>query len=255
MRALNLVYPVMLFLAIESIPSLHSICTDKTSVIDDRIIGEWVDSTDYNKSAYSKRWNFERYDSMEYRYKNSEEYSIKVNNHLLDTSLINKLGYELYKSEKGNFYTLNYSSINGIFSAAPFSKNNDKMIVNLTMINGQLYADFYPWTYNGSSPYKGIESYKDQLNRNFKVRHKNPNTIYGHTFSKVILKNKSLIIKPINYEYIKRLINEKRIRIKHEKVKGRIIITATTEELRAFLHKYGDKDELFLDGQQLRLNQ
>lgn len=68
-----------------------------------------------------------------------------------------------------------------------------------------------------------------------------------HTFSKIILKNDSLIINLFKDSWIEEQITENRVRIKHEKTEDFILITAGTEELQKFIIKYGNMPEAYRD--------
>ena len=243
---------VLIIIISGCIPSLHPIFTEDTRVIDDRIIGEWIDIVDYdNQCPYPKKWDFQRYTNFEYRYKNLGDYTIYVDNHELDTSITNRLNYDLYSANKKEYYTLNYHHYNALrFPKVQF----EKMIVNLTTIRGELYADFYPWISSGSDPYAKIRGTKIGNPFDLNMNRFQSNTIYGHTFAKIIFEDSKMIIKPFDPTYFEKLIKEEKIRLKHEIVNDEIIITASTEELRNFVGKYGSRDELFLEGDILHCN-
>jgi hypothetical protein len=66
--------------------------------------------------------------------------------------------------------------------------------------------------------------------------------------AKVEIPNDSmLLLKFINGSYVKSLIDNGNIKIKHEedKMYGMFLITAPSEELQQFLLKYGDDERIY----------
>lgn len=74
--------------------------------------------------------------------------------------------------------------------------------------------------------------------------------IPAHTLAKIKV-GRSLEIKWFNEEWLKKLFEENRIKISHEKLKlygddeESYILTASTDELQKFLLKYGDDSNAF----------
>ncbi|GAB5410343.1 MAG: hypothetical protein BalsKO_27080 [Balneolaceae bacterium] len=75
-----------------------------------------------------------------------------------------------------------------------------------------------------------------------------------HTFSRIDIRGDLLTLYFFKEDWIKRLIMENRIRIKHERVpdinndtSSNILITASTDELQKFIEKYGGETEAFDD--------
>ncbi|PLX22426.1 MAG: hypothetical protein C0599_06385 [Salinivirgaceae bacterium] len=68
-----------------------------------------------------------------------------------------------------------------------------------------------------------------------------------HTFTKIERKGDSLILTGFDARYIIKLLEERKIRIKHEMSDGNMLLTAPTEELQKFIIKYADDPELFDD--------
>jgi len=236
------------------IPSLHPIFTLENRVIDDRIVGIWMDEEDYNnKSQFAKKWDFQRFTNFEYRYKDLEKFKINVSNFEIDTNIHNKLNYKLHSQKQEEYYILNYQGSNSPFKYIP--RLSEKMIVNLTKINGELYADFYPWLPKDKSPYAAVKSTRQQSIFSMDIPRFQSNLIYGHTFAKLTFDNSNLIIKPFDPDQFERLIKEQKIRLKHEIVNEEIVITASTQELRSFISKYGNREDLFMEGDILRLSQ
>jgi len=239
------------------IPSLHPIFTDKSRSIDDRIVGEWTSSGSKSKQidvdievpvsnkitkllksslknkTQEKVYRFERSSTLTYEKVENENTSNKSTiklplqrENLPKKSLIDK-GYQITNIEEDPFYILTYSEMedNELIT--------DIMIVNLTKIGSNLYMDF--------------QNHEDfQKPSRFQT-----NMIPAHTFAKVEFDNGQLTIRSFDSEYIKKLIKNRKVRLKHETVDESIILTASTDDLRAFILKYGDDDKLFLESDYL----
>jgi len=113
-----------------------------------------------------------------------------------------------------------------------------RMMTHLTEINDVLYANFYP----------------------FNTEHLNygtfsANIVKAHSFAKLEFSNDGLSIYFFDTEMLEDLINNRQIRLKHEKigVDDDVVITASTRELRSFLEKYGHRDDLYDDPEKLVL--
>jgi len=106
-----------------------------------------------------------------------------------------------------------------------------KFIAFLTRLGTDLYLDFFP------TPTARQQQY---------------NTFYGahfigmHSFYRVQIHNdRSIELSQLKEEYLKDLIKQKRVRIKHEDIDGSYIITAPTEELQQYVLKYGRVPEAY----------
>ena len=66
-----------------------------------------------------------------------------------------------------------------------------------------------------------------------------------HTFSKVTFNEGQVSLEMFNSNWIIDMIDENRIRIKHEKASDLILLTASTEELQKFILKYGDEKKSY----------
>ena len=92
------------------------------------------------------------------------------------------------------------------------------------------------------------------LNTNFGALHK----FNVNTFSKINVKDEGLIIEPFASSWIGDQILNNRVRIKHEVVRSEfgdsqeILITASTDELRQFVEKYGKEENAYEDPIQLQ---
>lgn len=66
-----------------------------------------------------------------------------------------------------------------------------------------------------------------------------------HTIWRFEIEDDSLIIRPFNSDWIRDLIQNNQIRIKNEKTDYGLLITAGTEELQAFVKKYGADERVY----------
>ncbi len=73
-----------------------------------------------------------------------------------------------------------------------------------------------------------------------------------HTFSKLHVVNDTLNIEFFKDSWIEELIENNRIRIKHEKENGEILVTASTNELQKFVTKYAHDKRAFDDPKVLK---
>lgn len=94
----------------------------------------------------------------------------------------------------------------------------------LFKINNVLFADF--------SPYE-ITAIKES-------RMAKENYLTVHTLARVNLRNKQLFVSWLGTDYMKTMIEEKRVRIKYKYVPsaGRLILTASSEDLTAMIKRY-----------------
>lgn len=66
-----------------------------------------------------------------------------------------------------------------------------------------------------------------------------------NTFAKVSLKEDQLSISLFDGDFLKKLLDQNRIRIKHEKIDDRYILTAPPAELQKFILKYANDEKAF----------
>ncbi|WP_343673750.1 hypothetical protein, partial [Chitinophaga sp.] len=68
-----------------------------------------------------------------------------------------------------------------------------------------------------------------------------------HSYAKIQISNNGFELYFLNTELIYKLLNENKIRIKHESLPYENVITASTEELQKFVVKFADNKEFFND--------
>jgi len=249
---------ILLFMSSCILPSLHPIVSDDNRITDDRVLGEWSlgsdvkidldmsittnnpnENVDSLKADLKKKlvkdfggsdqstWKFERAAKVTWEKKDPDNpknvSTIKMDFSTLSTQ---PKGFILKSKEDLPFYVLTYYEGE--------NKDNKKEVkVEMTKIGGALYFDFVPI------------NLKPDENR-FAY-----NNISGHTFAKIKFEGGKLVMYPFDGEYIEDLIKKRRIRLKHEVVGERTILTASTQELRAFIEKYGNDEQLYGDTEEL----
>ncbi len=215
MRKLRFILAAMITILIVScLPSLHSIVNDQNRILDDRILGMWTIGED------DDAWFFEKAAEVVFEgEKNKIEYDIGA------VSLMPK-GMKITKKKELPQYILTYREWDNLDTITTY------VVVNLTKIGDHTYMDFKPLATEPRAR-EGLFSF---------------NYIYGHTFARYQMDEGRLILEFIDGQYIKDLIEKKRIRLKHEVIDNEdIVLTASTEELRAFILKYEDDERLFDD--------
>lgn len=73
-----------------------------------------------------------------------------------------------------------------------------------------------------------------------------------HTFAKIELTEEHLIIQMFNPEFLQELLENKKIRIKNEKVGEGYLLTAGTEELQKFVMKYAEEEKAYIEATSLK---
>lgn len=112
-----------------------------------------------------------------------------------------------------------------------------KFKVHLIKIDGILIADFL------------LDNYlkkKDLRLFDFHI-------IPVHTFAKVVVQGNKIHFQWLNGEWLKKLIEGNKLRIRHENNGDFILLTAKSAELQKFLRKYLTSDDAFDDGLEVEL--
>ena len=109
-----------------------------------------------------------------------------------------------------------------------------EFVARLLELDNQLFLDIFPKSEYGDI--KGIEN-------NWLQMHLFP----VHTFARISFENKAMIIEPFDPDFIIDLLEQKKIRISHEKTGNNFILTASTDELQKFVMKFGREKEAYID--------
>ncbi len=114
--------------------------------------------------------------------------------------------------------------------------------VNLVKLDGAYFMDFYPTDMPEKS--KSItDIFKDEKN-DMLAYHLLP----VHTFAKLVIEKDEIKIKLFDPDFLDKLLNERKVRIKHEALTdGGFVLTAQPEELQKFVEKYASNEELYIN--------
>jgi hypothetical protein len=198
---------ITLFLSGCFLKSLHPLVNEEDAVAVNGITGVWEKD--------DQRWTFikdgEYEDLRMTGIQGNAEFSITMTDEETDPSKAAPHSYMVVYED------LSESDIDSSYFFGSFAQ-----------LDGDLYLDLYPIDFGSL---------------NFETSHYLP----VHTFSKIILKNDSLIINLFKDSWIEEQITDNRVRIKHEKTEDSILITAGTEELQKFIIKYGNMSEAYRD--------
>ncbi len=112
----------------------------------------------------------------------------------------------------------------------PRPEDKVKFQLHLIELDGKTYIDFYPeeWSVN--------------------------NTILAfhlmgvHTFAKIDIHKEYINIAWFDPDWFEQKLKENKIRIKHEKNSGNILLTARPKDLQKFVVKYSDDENAFEEG-------
>lgn len=136
--------------------------------------------------------------------------------------------YPLWRFERGDeagtFYTLLHTGEEGKTSS---------YAVHLVELGDQAYFDFYP-----EGDQNGVKDLDDFLQIHlFPV----------HTFAKVEISAERVAFYMFDTDWLSKLIEQRKIRIRHEETDDMLLLSAGTEELQQFVEKYGHDEKAYID--------
>ena len=198
--------------------SLNPFYLDKNVLLAPEIEGNWSvqpiqskkDSTDKNSS----------------KWKMADTTSVwQIKRFISEETVKNKKGTDSTVFKPQNFYVVKLTGNNPDSVRYQFH-------LTLFRINGILYADFSP---------REITDI-----RNSRMAIENYFTV--HTLALITFQDKQLKISWLGADYMKEMIEKKRVRIKYRYVPdaGRLLLTASSEELTAMIERYADQKR-FID--------
>ena len=68
-----------------------------------------------------------------------------------------------------------------------------------------------------------------------------------HTFARLEIGKDQITFRRFDMDWLYKLFEQNKIRIAHEQTEDNILLTATTDELQAFVSKYADAKEAYLE--------
>ncbi len=213
-RNVVLILTVIIVIFQSCLPSLHPLYTENTIVLNDDILGTWIDGdSDYENIVFLEDGTPALADSSR-----KEKYGVS----------------SVFKFEKAddNSYKLIHYDDDGIEA---------KFDIYVVKLGENYYLDFYP-----------ITEFQDPKN-DFNFDYKKFNAFEAwhyypvHTFAKLTFKDGKMNIALFDTEYLGKLIKENRVRIKYENTEYGIIFTAGTKQLQEFVLKYGNDEKLYME--------
>lgn len=112
---------------------------------------------------------------------------------------------------------------------------------NLIKLGEHYYFNFYPTDDKKLAELEDNYELFERRFNSFEIFHFHP----VNTFAKVTFEADQLQIALFDGDFLEKLLDQNRIRIKHEKVDGNYILTAKSEELQKFILKYGEDKRAF----------
>ena len=241
----NIATLLLVFCLVSCIPSLHGIVSKENRLTDDGIVGIWynnsafsnlenihignqkVSSDSFIDSEVSTIWQIERASQIKFE---SKDPNLKKFISLdIGAPSFGPAGYKVIEQRELPNYLLTHKEWDGQDTITSY------VTIELTQIGKEKYMDFKPIS-------RGIDLVDGSFGNNI---------IFGHTFARYQIKNGNLFMSPLNGDHIENLIEQKRIRLKHEVLNDGIVLTASMGELRAFLEKYENDEKLFDEGETL----
>ncbi len=222
LRKLLIVSGILLFISgcsdFMMICSLNPFYLEKNITLAPEIEGNWwvhpiqskKDSTDNNSS------NWEMADT-------TSVWQIK--RFISEETVKTKKGTDSTVFKPQNFYVV-------ILAGDNEDKVRYQFQLTLFRINGILYGDFSP---------REITDIQNS-------RMAKENYLTVHTLARIQVKNKQLFMSWLGADYMKEMIEKKRVRINYRYVPdaGRLLLTASSEELSAMIERYAD-EKRFID--------
>jgi len=222
LRKLLIVSGILLFISgcsdFMMICSLNPFYLEKDIVLSPEIEGSWTvhpiksqkDSTDKNSTPWQE----------------ADITSIwRINRSISEETVKTKKGKDSTVFKPQNYYVVKLTGENP--DSAKYQFN-----LALFRINGVLYADF--------SPREITDIHNSRMAKE--------NYFTVHTLARIQVKHKQLFVSWLGADYMKSMIENKRVRIKYRYVLDakRLLLTASSEELTAMIERYADQKR-FID--------
>jgi hypothetical protein len=106
--------------------------------------------------------------------------------------------------------------------------NSGSFNTHLFRLNNQFYLDFYPSD--------------GQISSNDFIK---GSILFTHTLAKIEFSSNGIKIQWFNENWLAKLLEQNKIRIRHEELKDGLLLTASTEDLQKFIVKYGNDSQAF----------
>ena len=199
--------------------SLNPFYLDKNVVLAPEMEGNWSANSLRAKSDTTKKKEYTVWQLAD------TVSAWKIKQFISEQTVKTKRGKDSTVFKPQNFYVVK------LMDKHPDSIQYQFMLV-LFRIKGFLYADFSP--------------YETQAIKNSTMAKENYFTV--HTLARVTLQNKQFSVSWLGADYMKDMIEKKRVRIKYRYVPDakRLLLTASSEELTEMIERYADQKR-FID--------
>lgn len=188
--------------------SLNPFYLEKDIAFDTKIEGTWKAYPLRIKSGSESQLKWEASDTLS---------NWMISRQISRESVVTRQGKDSSFFKTQNYYIVKLAEAN------PDSARYQFKLV-LFKIKGVLFADF--------SPFENIAVKQSRMTRE--------NYVAGHTLARVQLAHGQVHLSWLGADYMKDMIQEKRVRIKYTYLNGigRLILTATSEQLTAMIERY-----------------
>jgi hypothetical protein len=197
------------FISSCTVLSFYPLFTEKELIRDDRIIGKWQSLN--NKDVFPTSMSETQIDTM--------IWEISFQNEIWKKKINNPFDRGSEKIPNNFTYTLRIYDQSAPANAAEFH-------LHLVKLGDILFIDLFPEEWQKSNTILSIH------------------LISVHTFAKIEIGNK-LEINWFDADLLQKLLDENKIRIKHENNGVYNLLTAKPEELQKFVIKYAKEDKAF----------
>jgi len=221
-RKLLIIFGIFLFISgcsdFAMICSLNPFYLEKNVALAPEIEGNWsahpIQSKSDSNNKNSGKWE-----------KADTTLVWRINRFISEEKIKTNKGKDSTTFKPQNFYVAKLSGNN------PDSAHYEFRMV-LFRINGILYGDFSP---------REIQDIKSSLMAK-------ENYFAVHTLARIQIQNKQLFVSWLGADYMKDMIEKKRVRIKYRYVPdaGRLLLTASSEDLTGMIERYADQKR-FID--------
>lgn len=197
--------------------SLNPFYLEKNIVLSKEIEGIWS-VTALNAKSDSRK-------DITYNWQLADTSAWQINQYIFEEKQKSKSGKDSTVFKPQQYYIVKLTD------SHPDSAQYQFKLV-LFQINGSLYGDFSPWDM------QAIKSSRMAQENLFEV----------HTLARINVKNNQLNLSWLGSDYMKEMIEKKRVRIKYHYVKegSRLLLTASSEDLTHMIEKYGHQTR-FID--------
>ena len=221
-RKLLIAFGIFLFISGCSdfcmICSLNPFYLDKNITLAPEIEGNW--------SAQPIQSKKDSNDNNSSHWESADTTSVwRINQFISEEKVKTKRGIDSTVYKPQNFYVVKLTGNNPDTARYQFH-------LTIFKINGLLYGDFSP---------REITAIK-----NSRMAKESYFTV--HTLARIQVRNKQLFVSWLGADYMKDMIESKRVRIKYRYVPdaGRLLLTASSEELTKMIERYAD-EKRFID--------